>query len=162
MSKKTQTTGGPTLASAWKREYEEGIAVTLPTGREVRMRPTISLGYLIRTGKIPDTLTQVAMDGIKVADDLSEPENIQKLADALGRYDEVLDIVCEETWLQPRVVAQPKGEDEVAVAWLPNQEKDFTWALINQPLSEWRTFHTRYGAGLESLPNGAAESQSAE
>jgi hypothetical protein len=147
-----------TPASHWKQRYEEGIEVEMPDGAIVRMRPTVDTTYLIATGKIPDGLTNIALDGLDFAAEIQKAAT--DLTEKTKQLNELFEIVCRETWIHPRIVDNPQKDGEVKIAWLSGEEKQITWNLINRPVSDWKRFLHQYLASLELVPNGTADTAS--
>lgn len=144
-----------TPASHWQQRFEEGIELEMPDGALVRLRPTVDTTYLIATGKIPDGLTTIALEGLNF--DSKDKNAVKNLAENTKRLNELYEIVCTETWIHPRIVDNPQKDGEVKFAWLSKEEKEITWNLINRPVSEWKRFLYQYLASLELVPNGTTD-----
>jgi hypothetical protein len=147
-----------TPASHWKQRYDEGIEVEMPDGSIVRMRPTVDTTYLIATGKIPDGLTAIALEGLNF--DSKDKNALKDLGENIKRLNDLYQIVCIETWIHPRIVDNPQKDDEISFKSLTKEEKEFTWNLINRPVSEWKRFLHQWNASLELVPNGTADTAS--
>jgi hypothetical protein len=144
-----------TPASHWRESYDYGIEVELPNGEIVMMRTTIDVTYLIGTGQIPDGLTAIALEGLNI--ESGDKKAVASLSEGIKRLNELYKIVCMATWIQPRVVDKNPGENEILFDWLTPEQKDYTWRLINHPVSEWTRFLSLSRTGLESVSNGAVE-----
>jgi hypothetical protein len=147
-----------TPASHWKRNYEEGMEIEMPSGAIVRMRPTIDVTYLIATGAIPEGLTAIAMEGLNF--DTKDKDAVKSLSENIKRLNELYQVVCTETWIHPRIVANPQADNEIAFNWITKEDKDFTWQLVNQPVSEWKRFLQKWRGSVELVPNGTADAAS--
>lgn len=136
-----------TSGKAWRRDYEEGVELTFPSGNVASIRP-ISVDLLFILGKIPDGLTSIVMKALTSGEgfnfDLSDPESYRL-------YRQLLDGVAEAAFVNPRIVKEPVADDEVMVNAIDVQDKDFLMQFFNQPASALHTFREQQKRDVESM-----------
>lgn len=102
----------PTPVEAWgsAAPLDPGFVATLPSGNIVRMRRTLDLPVLLKTGKIPNPLAPIIqrMMDEQLTEFPPEANNRQVMEQLL----ELLDATVVECFIEPKVSRPlPKGED---------------------------------------------------
>lgn len=141
-----------TPASAWRRDYEDGIAVTMPhNGRTIRVR-SVSVQYMVTMGRLPDSLTSLALGEIGVTG-----EQGTLSVDTLKQVGEFNQVIVTEALLEPRIVEDPQSDDEIAYHWLSPEDVDFIVEVVQQPVEQMRRFHPESVNSVEPVPAGEAD-----
>jgi hypothetical protein len=110
---------------------EVGIVVTLPSGRNVRVRRTMDMMTLLQSGRLPNPLAQIVNDMITTGDgdlqkalrETEDPEAVRQLFDLMNQ-------TMAKTFVEPQVSSPPPRErDEDWDAYmkridLPEREAD--------------------------------------
>lgn len=107
-----QTKLQPTSGAAWRKPYEEGELVTLPSGKVARLGPVNLEKLIVILGKLPDSLSQVVADSL-ISGEAKELE-VGSLKDLEG-FVELANAVCEASFMEPLIVKEPKKDNEIAV-----------------------------------------------
>ena len=146
-----------TPANQWRKDYEEGTEVELPSGKIVRLR-SVSLQFMLRMKRLPDSLTGDALAAIGVLSPTAEDDK-SKTAEAIvvaaATVDEYYEAMCRAAFASPRIVDDPKPDaDEIAWDWIVDEDKEFVNELLQKPLAEWRRFHPNADASMEPVPTG--------
>ena len=137
-------------ASAWRNLHAQGKEVEFPNGLTARLR-SVSVGYLVKAGKMPDGLTAVALGAADIdANDIGSTQE-EKLVETLSKLDDYCRILCEESFVYPKIVDEPKQDDEISYDVLSEADKQFVAELMNTPLVKWRNFREKYAPSLESV-----------
>lgn len=137
-------------ASAWRNLHEQGKEVEFPNGLTARLR-SVSIGYLLKAGKMPEGLTAVALGAADIEADELGTVGEEKLIDTLTKLDEYHRIVCEEAFIYPKIVESPSKDDEITFDVLTEADIHFVIELMNTPLVKWRNFRDKYAPSLESV-----------
>lgn len=160
----------------WQQEYEEGIEISMPhrpvlddNGNEVldddgyivhhKMRiRSLDAGYIMQSGKVPSGLMDVAVETITAlgvsAGGNSESTLSDKMtkAEALEKFLEFQHFVVTQMLVFPKVVEEPKADNEVSYDMLTSEDKYFLLTLIDAPLDSLRRFRVKPDADMESVP----------
>ena len=145
--KKMQDEPEVTPAAAFRRVRERGVVVRLPSGRRVRMR-NVQPSHLLKLGRIPDVLTPLVLKilyGKAQQDDFDNFFTLREQVDEALGVIESMRIVCTAALLEPRIVEEAVGEDEIQFEDLSDTEK--TW-IFNLAFLE--------AEGLSSFRDGQA------
>lgn len=105
----------PTPASAWKSERTEGFLVTLPSGNVARVRRTMDMLTLLKTGRIPNPLAvhlkkMIEGKGVK-QEEVRDTEIIQQMIDLAGE-------TVPKMMIEPRCEVPPEDDDGT---WTPSE-----------------------------------------
>jgi hypothetical protein len=145
-----------TPASAWRKDYLEGVQFTMPhNGRVIALR-ALDEQYLLATGKIPDTFSQLALLAVKAGDNADDEfekqiKNMPELEYA--QINESYNRAKITAGLaHPKVVDKATGDDEIEYEWLGKKDKEFILAKLNEPAEEWLRFPAKPDTGLELVP----------
>lgn len=141
---------GVSPASAWRSLYEDGKEVELPNGLTARLR-SVSVGYLIQAGKMPDGLTAVALGSANIDVNKVGETADQELSQQLAKVDEYYKVLCQEAFVYPKVVDEAQADDEISFSWLSESDKIFVQRLVDTPLVEWSNFRPKHNRSVESV-----------
>lgn len=156
----------PTLGRDLRRGREEGVVLPFPSGNAYRIAP-VSLDVLLKSGRIPDLLTpfavSVIMEGIdSKLDELEKRMQPDAILDEATEWLAFVDLICEASFLEPRIVDDPQADDEIAIVDLPFVDRGHAMLLALQPIEVLRRFRDEEAASLESVPDGEDDSDEAE
>lgn len=119
---------GISKASEFKARFEKGVEVILPaSGLTVRLRG-IGFDYLIKHGKVPDTLTEVVagqLSALLTSPDVPAQETT--LESKVLSYVEFINSVAMEA------IVEPPGLDP---DWLEFDDKQFIIKVLHMPVQE--------------------------
>ncbi len=135
---------GMAKASQFKARFEKGVEVILPaSGLMVRLRG-IGFDYLIKHGKVPDTLTEVVagqLSALLTSPDIPAQETT--LQSKVLSYVEFINSVAMEA------IVEPQGLDP---DWLEFDDKQFIIKVLHMPVQELADNSFRlHSERLESL-----------
>jgi len=154
-----------TPASEFRRVREQGELVTLPiTGRTVRIR-TVKPAALLRLGKIPDPLSELAMRvmfGPMSQKEYNKFFGPQERREHALEVTESLRIVCTAALIEPRIVDNPQADDEISIDDLEDVEQRFIFDLALLTAYELSRFRHQQTAGLEPVAAGESDAPEAE
>jgi hypothetical protein len=119
-----------TPASEWRSAITEGFIVPLPSGRVARLRRTLDLIELIKTGQIPNPLAGAINTMIKESS-TSTTFDLRKLPEeAIPQMLDLVDKSMERIFVYPKVVEPPEGS---GIDWLPEDPETISvWAIDAQ------------------------------
>lgn len=132
-----------TRAQIWARQHNEdreGITIKLEGELTVTLR-RISRKYLLRHGKIPDTLTHFALNRLPRITTTSNTLTPQATVDDLQRLDEYYKSICENVMVSP-TLGDVADLDNDVITWdmVSEGHKTAIVELIEQPIEEWIRF----------------------
>lgn len=126
----------PTPGSVWRRARIEGYVVPLPSGRIAKLRP-VALDQLLKAGKIPDMLTPITARSIWLE---TESSQIADEAELSKKFIELIDFIVPLAMLEPKVVEDPKKDDEISIDDIDFMDKLGIFNLATQPSEMLRNF----------------------
>jgi hypothetical protein len=151
MSEEYQATGRPTPASQWKRPTPSTEVVVLPSGNEAKIRqPT--LGRLVAEELFLGILEKLAGNIVDAAGGQPPGPDIVR---QVGAYDDMLklaDRLCPVVFVSPRIVSEPKAEDEIALDWLSEEDRVFVMMHIMEGIENASSFLEISGIGGTAGP----------
>jgi len=151
-----------TKGSEWRRNREEGEIIQLPySGKLVRLR-TVRPDHLLKLGRIPDPLTRLVVDMIYGKSEtkdidafLEEQTSIEDAKEML----ESLRVVCTAGLVEPKIVDNPVGEDEISMDDIELADRGYIFRLVFVPAEALSTFRYKPPTDVEVMANGAADPQ---
>jgi hypothetical protein len=125
---------------------DEGMVLELPSGLEIRVRNVPIADFLTRGG-IPDSLAPL------VAEMINGKANLEKIGanKALLAQMEMTDAVCRTAIVFPRIVDEPKKEDEISLKELDEEDKGVLMGLLGLPARKLEPFCHQQKRTLERL-----------
>ena len=157
MSKKLEVSSG----REWRQPREEGTPVQLPSGHVVALRPP-DLSAMVAHGRVPDFLTGYAVDafhsGIKTPGADGKPFTPEELTNLVH----LLDLLCRESFVNPRVVDEPTADDEISLDDLDFLDKLAVLKWLLGPVDDLVKFREEQAGSLESLFGGENDQPEAE
>lgn len=129
--KELEVTVGATLRKA----REAGAVVPFPSGNNYRVRIPGAAGMLKR-GNLPNPLLSFALDAFYSG--VTE-EKYDAFLSAQERSEGALDLiaslraVCQEMFMEPRVVDNPQADNEIAIDDVPLQDQLWAFRLAFAP-----------------------------
>lgn len=163
----------PTSAGSWKSPRKEGFVVELPSGNTARVRRTLDLYDLVRSGKIPNRLIKVVQQmmskgGMKEAD--LSPENLD--AETLQQMTQFIDTIATRVLVEPRCVAPPPNteypetwdppEGCISIYDLSDEDKLYLFHLAQGGVADVEQFRVQQKAALAALQDVADVQSAAE
>lgn len=119
-----------TSGKQWRRLREEGASVQLPSGNVAQLRP-VSLEELVVSGKIPNPLLARVRSLIGLG--LREDENEIDMAERTKEMIDIMKIVCQSAFLNPRIVDDPENDNEISFFDLSAMDRDFVMDWVQGP-----------------------------
>ncbi len=148
----------PTSAAEWRKAREEGYVVTLPSGHVARLRP-VALDVLIISGKLPDLLTPLAAKSLWIETD---GEEIANEAEKAKGYAELINIIVPAAMVEPRVVDDPTGDDEISLEDIDFADKAAIYQLATQPAEVLRRFRDKQKRNVAAVSDGQGDGTATE
>lgn len=164
----------PTSADAWgTREVpkEEGFVTELPSGNVVRMRRTLDLPVLLRSGQIPNPLAQI----VRRMMDTQNPNfsTTEMTGEVLWQFMDLIDNTTMRCIVEPKLSSPPRRKKkesweewtESIMAWEPEEgtvsifaidlnDKLFVFALSQGMAADLASFREQTDAAMASLQTG--------
>jgi len=154
----------PTRGIDWRKPREEGFLLALPSGNSAKIRP-VALDVLLRQGKVPDLLTpfvaKMIYEGVDT-DELDKLLSVEKLAEQSDEMLALIDAICAAAFLEPRIVAEPQAEDEIAIEDVELADRGTVFSLAMLPANDLRRFLERQAPSLEPVPDGDGDGPAPE
>ncbi len=154
----------PTSSSAWRSARKEGFVVELPSGNKARVRRTLDLFDLVRTGRVPNKLIKVVqqMMGDKNMKEISlAPEDLD--GETLQEMTKFIDICCTRVMIDPRCMFPPADEAEpelwdppegaISIYDLNEEDKLYLFHLAQGGVADVEKFRVEQKAALATLSN---------
>lgn len=145
----------PSSGKVMREIREKGIVLPFPSGESYRVR-NLALGKLLRRGKLPNVLTAFVIDAIynglsnqKIADFLALREQEEN---ALA-FMESMQIICEEMFIEPRVVANPQADDELTIDDIPIVDQGWAFDRAFRVARDLRPFRPQPSLDVVSVPD---------
>lgn len=133
---------------------EKGVELLFPSGNTYRVRRPTAAGML-RRGDLPNPLLAFLVDVFyngansgKVDEFLSAQD---KRENALGTM-ESLRVVCEEAFLDPRIVAFPDSDADVTIDDVPMEDQVWMFQATFLGVNDLRPFRNESPIAVESVP----------
>jgi hypothetical protein len=130
-----------------RKQAEEGVEIEFPSGNRARVR-NVGIQFFLENGGIPDSLSGIVAH-------LINGQDAQKLdadADKIVRASIVMqNAVAKCAFISPRVVDNPKGEGEISVDDIDEEDKMFILGLLGLPARKLEPFRQECEATLERL-----------
>lgn len=133
-----------TTGREWRKQREEGELETLPSGNVARLRK-LSLSSLLKRGKIPDPLSgmvQRMMTGQKEVADTWEA-----FQGMLG----LLEFICREAFLEPRIVDEPQADDEISMEDVDFDDRLYVLDKVQKEITLLTPFRPKPAGDVEAL-----------
>ncbi len=154
----------PTRGTDWRKPREEGFVLALPSGNTARIRP-VALDVLLRRGEIPDLLTpfvaQMVYQGVDT-DELDKLLSPEKLTEQSTEMLALIDAVVTAAFVEPRIVEDPKEDDEISIADVELADRGTVFSLAVLPANDLRRFLARQTAGVGTVQDGDGDGAAPE
>lgn len=142
-----------TSAVEWRKPREEGFLVRLPSGKTCRLRP-IAMDNMVISGLFPDFMApiiQEAISGKHSELDITAIMEKVGIVDAIKQEQEMKRILCKSAFVYPRIVDEPKADDEIAFEDVEIGDAEFVIRLVQRPVNELATFSAKQAVDVESV-----------
>lgn len=153
-----------TLGANWRKPREEGFVFPLPSGNVARLRP-VMLDMLLAQGKVPDLLTgeiaNMVFEGFDVPkiEAMMAPDNLVKLS---AEWVELINTICTEAFLEPRIVDNPQADDEISIGDLELVDRGHVFSIAILPAGAMAAFFRRQSARMATLQDDEGDGDPAE
>lgn len=145
-----------TPAADWRSPRVDGVEIDLPSGKVARLRP-VDMSVMLLDGTIPDLLSPLAAKSVWLgvdtpsAEDEKGYEKIKEIApDLLKLYN----IVTKAAFVYPRVVDDPKEEDEITLDDIDAVDKVAVFSYVTQGVAVLEFFRDQQSADVGPVPDG--------
>jgi len=143
-----------TPAQTWKKEYQEGVEVTLDSGKVVRVRP-VGFDTFITYGGIPDQLTPHVEALLKAQSTGKAAEELLGNLEDFQAQNTIINLFCITCIIEPKFsLAEPgtEAEDEVSIHLLSDSEKVQIYTLLGRSTAQIKEFFRKQEKSVESVP----------
>lgn len=120
-----------TPATAWRKKREEGFLTTLPSGNVARIRRTMDLLTLLKTGSIPNPLRGVLQKSMNKGGAPQKVDLNEFDREALEQFIDLLDNTLASCFIEPKVQPTPEAPQK------PEEATEEEVAEWRQKLIEW-------------------------
>ena len=158
MASKNGSTKKVTLGKAWRKAREEGEAVALPSGNVARIRP-VALDVLLTSGNLPDLLSPIAAKTLWTEVDTDQIADMAETAIGMA---ELVNIVCQASFVEPRIVDEATADDEITLEDIDFLDKTSVFQLATQPAEVLRRFRQQQEGNVDPVLDGQNDSDAAE
>ncbi len=117
----------PTSGTEWRKAREEGMLVTLPSGKVARLRP-VSVTALYASGDMPEQLTPVVQAML-----FGKTPTEDNMAEFMKSTHALNVLICKEAFIEPRIVEKPITDDEISFADLTGEEVEYVFSWVSNP-----------------------------
>jgi hypothetical protein len=160
----------PTNGTEWRQPREQGYLHTLPSGHSVYLRQATPALLIEQMGEIPDHLTPLVSKMIfgppaghaKQIIDSIDPENDSR--ESLERTRKAIDfanVICKMCFVTPKIVEQPRAENEIAIHDVDLGDRLFVLSLVTQPAEVLRSFRLKKTEPVATLPDSEGDQRAA-
>lgn len=146
----------PSSGKELRRAREQGYVLPFPSGESYRIRPATAAG-LLKRGKLPNVLLSFVVDalyngtdGKKVDEFLTLSEKEENAVEFLAS----LQVVCEEMFMEPRIVASPQADDELTIDDIPIVDQAFAFTQAFRAAKEVLPFRAKQEADVGGVAEG--------
>jgi hypothetical protein len=139
-----------TSGAEWRKMREEGTPVQLPTGRVALLRP-VTIESLLLFGKVPDKLTTMVAKMIREGSYV--PKEDEDIIGTAKEFMELSTILLAEIFLSPKIVAKPKGENEITFFDVSPVDREYAIGWAQAPLIRIEPFRGEENQSLEFAHN---------
>lgn len=149
----------PTRGSDWRKQAATTTITTLAYSGMVVEIGHVQLDQLLLSGKIPDVLTPVVASVLWAS--VGQGKSEDEIRAEKGFY-ELVNSVVTAALVNPRVVANPTQDDEIAIADMDFGDKIVVYTIATQPLAVLHRFRQIEEPDVEPLPEGENVQPAAE
>lgn len=139
----------------WKRDWVEGVEITLSSGRIVSIRP-VGAATFLAAGKIPDDLTPQVEKLIKAQNGMIQTQELITNLSDFQDQSRLVDIFCCTCLVRPKVVMlapEDIEDDSLSIMLLSDDEKQEIFGTLGRSTRYIREFFRKQERDLEALYN---------
>ncbi len=148
----------PTPAAEWRREREEGVPLTLPSGNTARIR-SINFDTLLKYGRLPDPLTPAVHELLTKDPKKDALADLNNHPEDLAPWLALVDAVTLTCFVQPKVLdirADALGDrvladDEILLEDVPLGDKMYLLNLFYVPVTLLGSFRPEQESDVGSV-----------
>jgi hypothetical protein len=172
-----------TSAAAWSAPRREGMIVELPSGNVARLRRSIDLMYLLKTGQIPNPLAGIVQNMIKQQNAAFPMKDMDEKA--LQQMLDLVENTCVQCFVEPRVEIPERIDSEIEEdgkmvpvkianpAWEPSEgaisiddlnakDKFFVFGFVQGGTTDLRPFRDQPEQAVDAAQDGDGVQPEAE
>jgi hypothetical protein len=153
-----------TQGAKMREMREKGVVLTFPSGNVYRVRIVGAAALLLR-GNLPNILLAFVIDAIYHGVDEKKFDAFLALREREESAREFIDslrAVCETMFMEPKVVADPKADDEVSIMDLSLSDQTWAFELAFGFVRQLRPFRQEQAADVGRVPRPEDVPQEAE
>jgi hypothetical protein len=130
--------GRATVVAVWsedRRKNEEGFVRELWSGRVARLRAP-NLETMLLEGVIPDPLAGLVQRMLYLGADAADYDNLSRLnklhelpREELAHMLKLFEVVCKAMFIEPRIVNEVEGENEITIDDVDILDRVTCWQL---------------------------------
>lgn len=144
-----------TSASEWKTAKKQGQVIELPSGKRMRVKRTMSLMVLLKSGQIPNPLAGLVQDMISKGDKGIDMKNVD--LDALKQLLALADETVLKAAVEPRVQDLPPDEtddDAISLEDIEPEDRMYIFTFAQGVAADLATFRTVESEVVARLSDG--------
>ena len=152
-----------TLGAKMREMREQGAVTPFPSGNNYRVR-TVGAAHLLRRGNLPNILLSYVIDAIYngVTDEKMDVfMALQEREEHARDFLKSLQIICEEIFMEPRVVENPQADNEISIDDIALVDQGWAFKLAFAPAEALRPFRPEPQADVVSIPESENVPQAA-
>lgn len=158
-----------TSASAWSSTRREGMVIELPTGNFARVRRTMDLVLLLKTGQIPNPLATIVNEMIRKQQSDFPTEKMDETA--IKQMLDLVDQTCEKCFIEPRVEIPGEGVDRetfepsegaISIDDLEMRDRFYVFGFVQGSPADLARFREATGPTLPTAQDGEGVLDEAE
>lgn len=161
-----------TDAGTWRSKRKEGFVTRLPSGNTCRVRRTMDLMTLLRSGQIPNPLAKIVKESIKTAGDISKMDTSDLDEEAIEQMLVLMEDTAIKAIVEPPVKRPPEDLDDPE-GWQPPEgcistydltieDKFFIFQVAQGGAADLGNFRTEQAAAMARVPDGQAVPRAAQ
>jgi hypothetical protein len=137
-----------TSGAKWRERRENGVLMEFPmTGNIARIRP-LDMDFFLKQGRVHNILEGAVFEELteKEVTALSESE-----FEAFQRTLDFLNEVVRHCFVEPKIVDDPKADNEISIADITLDEKYFLFGLLVRPAQALERFRPKQAGNVASV-----------
>lgn len=142
-----------TSGKAMRAARENGVVLPFPSGNNYRVRPPTTAA-LLRRGDLPNVLISFLVDVFyhsvtlqKVEDYITANQQREGALDLMRSFK----VVCQEMFMEPKIVDEPQGENEAAIDDVPTEDQLFAFRAAFVGVDALRPFRDQSQPDVASM-----------
>lgn len=153
-----------TSGKLMRQAREEGVVVPFPSGNNYRIRIPGAAG-LLKRGQLPNALLAFVTDAFYSGMTEDKYDAFFAASDRADNARETmasLKAICEEMFMEPRVVDEPTQEGEIGILDVPPEDQIWAFRLAFVPVQAVHPFRAEPAADVVSVARPEVVPQTTE